>query len=229
MRQIGEIIVHCTATRPDWMAARPISEKVAEIRRWHVDGNGWRDIGYHYIIDRNGNVAKGRADSAMGAHTKGRNAQSLGVALIGGHGGSETDGFSAHFTPAQDSALRGLISDLKSTYGDIPVTGHNQYAAKACPCFHVPDWFEGGVVNRKYIPKEVEQVITDAGKPMERSTSLWAILAGWGASGYAFWQTADTETRIAITAAALMLLYLFRERIRKIKIGKIAAKFAGLL
>lgn len=32
---VREIIVHCSATRADRMAGRPLAEKVAEIRSWH--------------------------------------------------------------------------------------------------------------------------------------------------------------------------------------------------
>ena len=62
MRPISEIIIHCTDTRPDWMEGKTTSAKVAEIRRWHTDpqpkGRGWKDIGYHFLIDRDGRVAQ---------------------------------------------------------------------------------------------------------------------------------------------------------------------------
>jgi hypothetical protein len=48
-------------TRPEWMAGRPTSEKFAEIRRWHVEQRGWRDIGYHWVVDRDGATAPGTA------------------------------------------------------------------------------------------------------------------------------------------------------------------------
>ncbi len=139
-RIIDEIIVHCSATRPGWMAERPLAEQVAEIRRWHVEEHGWRDIGYHWIIGRDGTVAPGRPENVQGAHCAGRNAHSIGVCLVGGHSGSENDTFSDHFTPAQETALRGLIERLGSRFGTLKVSGHNQYAAKACPCFRVPEW-----------------------------------------------------------------------------------------
>ena len=40
---VTEVILHCADTRPEWMLGRPIAEKVAEIRRWHVQQRGWRD------------------------------------------------------------------------------------------------------------------------------------------------------------------------------------------
>ena len=40
MREINKIIVHCSATREGE------NIDVAEIRKWHVEGRGWSDIGY---------------------------------------------------------------------------------------------------------------------------------------------------------------------------------------
>lgn len=140
MRPLNEIIVHCSATRADWWAHLPTSEKVAEIRRWHVKDRGWKDIGYHYLIDRNGTVATGRPLEQVGAHVQGRNIGTIGVCLIGGHGSAETDRFEQHFTVQQDKALRHLLADLQHRYKISKVSGHNQYAAKACPGFNVPKW-----------------------------------------------------------------------------------------
>ena len=53
-RDINTVVVHCAATKP----SMDIGAK--EIRRWHVDGNGWADIGYHYVIRRSGCIDSGR-------------------------------------------------------------------------------------------------------------------------------------------------------------------------
>lgn len=140
MRNINEIIIHCTATRPDWWKSKTTNQKVAEIRRWHVEDQGWRDIGYHFLIDRNGNLAKGRDVSQAGAHVKGRNANSIGISLFGGHGSSENDEFLENFTSEQDKTLRKLVKDLTEKYNVTLITGHNKYAAKACPGFQVQEW-----------------------------------------------------------------------------------------
>jgi N-acetylmuramoyl-L-alanine amidase len=142
MRHVTEIIVHCSATRPEWMGTAPTADKVREIRRWHVSDRGWKDIGYHYLIDRNGTVATGRPVEQVGAHVQGHNTGTIGVCLIGGHGSSETDRFDQHFTAAQDKSLRTLLADLKRKFpGVSKITGHNQYAAKACPGFDVGAWY----------------------------------------------------------------------------------------
>lgn len=140
MRHLDEIIIHCSATQRDWMRGSNVLAKRDEIGRWHK-AKRWRDIGYHYLIDRDGSGARGRPVSETGAHTRGRNKTSIGICLVGGHGSSATDKFHDHFTPAQDRALRELIIDLRLKYPSITaVSGHNQYANKACPGFYVPIW-----------------------------------------------------------------------------------------
>ena len=144
MRKINEIIIHCTATRPGWMAVRPVKEIVAEITRWHVEDRGWSDCGYSHIISRSGEVGAARPEHRSGAHCKGRNSHSLGISLCGGRGGESDDAFEDNFTPEQDAALRGLIADLKEKYPTITqVSGHSEFSAKACPCFDVSEWLIG--------------------------------------------------------------------------------------
>ena len=92
MRKLNEIIVHCTATRPEWMVSRPLSDKVTEVKRWHVQDNGWADIGYHYLVDRGGAIATGRPLGKVGAHVRGRNTGSIGIALIGGQASRVSSG-----------------------------------------------------------------------------------------------------------------------------------------
>jgi N-acetyl-anhydromuramyl-L-alanine amidase AmpD len=141
MRPINEIIVHCTATRPEWRAGRPTWEKVAEVRRWHMQDRGWKDIGYHFLIDRDGTIAEGRPLDQVGAHTLDHNTGTVGISLFGGHGSAATDHFFDHYTAQQDKALRALIEDISAKYKITKVSGHNEYAAKACPGFNVPTWF----------------------------------------------------------------------------------------
>lgn len=144
MRPIHEIIIHCTDTWPDWWATRATSIKVAEVRRWHMTpppaGRGWSDIGYHFLIDRDGTLAFGRPLQRVGSHVMGHNTGTIGISLFGGHGSSADDRFADHFTPAQRAELRALIADLRRQYPAITkLSGHNDYAAKACPGFRVRD------------------------------------------------------------------------------------------
>lgn len=144
MRPIDEIIIHCSDTDPDWMKDQTAMVKMAEIRRWHTSPpRNWRDVGYHFLIDRSGVRVTGRPLEATGAHTKGHNSHSIGICLVGGRGGSADDNFRDNFTQAQNNELRKLIAELKRTFPTITkVSGHNEYAAKACPTFNVKRWYD---------------------------------------------------------------------------------------
>jgi hypothetical protein len=144
MRKIDEIIVHCSATRPEWMAGEAAPSKIDEIRGWHK-ARGFDDIGYHWIIDRDGSVLEGRQERRIGAHVKNRNASTIGICLIGGFGSSANDQFADHFTPEQDAALRALVRNILDRHPSVKkVSGHNDYdAGKACPGFRVSRWAEG--------------------------------------------------------------------------------------
>ncbi len=128
MRPVDEIIVHCTAT------PRGREVTVDDIRRWHVGGNGWSDIGYHYVIYADGSVHPGRSLEQQGAHCRGHNARSVGIAYVGGlleDGRTPAD----TRTDAQKQSLVRLIGSLKKQFPDAVVCGHGDFAAKACPCF----------------------------------------------------------------------------------------------
>ena len=130
MRPLTEIIIHCSATKPsmdigaDW------------IRKIHVQQNKWRDVGYHFIIRRNGAQEEGRPIDQAGAHCKGHNSDTIGICLVGGL--SETGRPQNNFTPEQFQSVQMLIGYLKERYPTIvKLSGHNDYANKACPSFNV--------------------------------------------------------------------------------------------
>lgn len=129
MRKITKIIVHCSAT-PEGR-----DYTVVDIDRWHRQ-RGWKGIGYHYIVYRNGSVHAGRDVAEIGAHCTGQNATSIGVCYIGGYA---ADGKTPKDTrtPAQKAALRDLVELLKTEYPTATIHGHREFAHKACPCFDV--------------------------------------------------------------------------------------------
>lgn len=183
MRRIDEVIVHCSATRPEWMANNSTQDKVAEIRRWNVKDRGWRDTGYNFLIDRDGALAGGRdldddGDflEEVGAHTKGYNSHSIGVCLIGGYASSADDEFSDHFTPEQDAALRSFIDDMLRRFGDIRISGHNEHAAKACPGFNVGQWLAQSP------PRPPSPIKSPSARPDAKNGGFWAALVAFIAS-----------------------------------------------
>lgn len=128
MREITEIIIHCSATKE----GHPFF--AADIDRWHK-AQGWSGIGYHYVIDIDGKVETGRAEYQTGAHAKGHNANSIGICYIGG---LDRDGKPKDTrTPEQRKSLAELVARLKVKYPKATVHGHNEFANKACPCFNV--------------------------------------------------------------------------------------------
>lgn len=129
-RKIDKIIIHCSATREGQHI------DVDTIRDWHVNGRGWSDVGYHYIIYLDGTVHPGRPVERSGAHTKGQNSNSIGICYIGG---VETDGKTPKDTrtPEQKAALDNLLFVLTDIFANTTIHGHNEFAAKACPSFDV--------------------------------------------------------------------------------------------
>ena len=179
MRKIDTLIVHCTATRAAWWADRRPQEKVDEVRSWHVEKRGWSDIGYHYLIDRDGTVVEGRPIEKTGAHAKGYNKTSVGIALFGGHGGHEDDAFDMHFTPEQDRALRKLIAQLRMEYPSInTVMGHNEVSAKMCPCFQVTSWLSNVQEKPKKQKTHIAQSKTVQASTIAKVTSAATPLVG---------------------------------------------------
>jgi len=128
MRKINKIIVHCSATRE----GQNIS--VDTIRKWHVEGRGWTDIGYHFYIDLHGDIYKGRDIAKIGAHTKGYNRNSIGICYCGG---VEVDGKTPKDTRTeeQEDSLLAVLRTLKAMYPDCTIHSHKDFANKACPSF----------------------------------------------------------------------------------------------
>lgn len=131
MRQIKEIILHCTATQE----GREVH--VADVDRWHKQ-QGWECIGYHYLITLDGKIEKGRPEWKIGAHCKGHNNVSIGIAYVGGvdYQGKPKD----TRTDAQKRALVQLLREVRGRYPKATVHGHNEFATKACPSFNVQKW-----------------------------------------------------------------------------------------
>lgn len=82
-RYPSRITVHHTATPQDKIELLTSTEIVRGIYQYHVYGRGWDDIGYHYLIDQEGNIFEGVNPVDAGAHVAWRNSNNLGVALIG--------------------------------------------------------------------------------------------------------------------------------------------------
>lgn len=133
MRELNRIILHCTATR----AGEQINVK--QIDKWHRD-RGWSEIGYHYVLYADGTIATGRDIRKKGAHVKGHNHDSVGVAYVGGLDKNKTP--KDTMTMQQEMAFLHLVNSLRVVFGDMSVHGHNEYSNKACPSFDVQEKYK---------------------------------------------------------------------------------------
>lgn len=126
-RNIKELIVHCSAT-PEGK-----DYSVDTIKQWHLQ-RGFSDIGYHYVIYRDGSIHIGRDESIIGAHCTGHNTNSIGVCYIGG---CASDGKTPKDTRTteQKQSLVKLLKELKAKYPQASIHGHRDFANKACPSF----------------------------------------------------------------------------------------------
>ena len=141
-KKTDSIIIHCAATK----ASMDIGYK--EIRKWHVEDNGWDDVGYHFIIRRNGQLEKGRPEGYSGAHAPSYNGRSIGICLVGGM--AEDGSAENNFTLEQFLTLKDLVNMVMDKYSDITeVLGHCdvQDNKPNCPGFNVKEWLNKEAIN----------------------------------------------------------------------------------
>lgn len=133
-RRINSIIVHCSAT-PEGR-----DYTVDQIKKDHKE-QGWSDIGYHYVIYRDGSIHEGRNVDIIGAHCEGYNSNSIGVCYIGGLENKPNVEYKKlkakdTRTEAQKRALIELLSKLKKYYPEAKIYGHHDFnKGKDCPSF----------------------------------------------------------------------------------------------
>ena len=133
MRVINKIVVHCSAT------PKGKHFDIDDIRRWHL-ANGWRDVGYHYVILLDGTIEIGRPLEIQGAGVRGHNRDTVHVCYIGG--GAKAGEYKDTRTTQQKVSLVYLIGSLKRTF-KCQVVGHRDFPGvkKACPCFDaIPEY-----------------------------------------------------------------------------------------
>ena len=129
MRTIDMIVLHQTGTA---------TGTVESIRRYHMEKLGWKDIGYHYVIYRDGSVHKARPNGQVGSHCKGDNAGSLGVCCVGAGDGLPVG--AGYLTDKQRKVLLSLVEQLARAYR-VPIArivGHRERPSgkrqgKSCP------------------------------------------------------------------------------------------------
>jgi len=133
--KVTDVFIHHTtgAQQPEiqpWLRA---------IQRFHQQSRGWNDIGYSYIVDRNGTVWEGRGGN-VGAHTRGYNSTGIGIAYLGDGG-----------QPVPDAALvsiQRLIDLMAQRYPIRTIRGHRHVGKTACP----GEWLAGWLARGRPLP-----------------------------------------------------------------------------
>ena len=141
-RTISLIVIHCTATRVDM----DFTQK--DLLRCHK-ARGMKTVGYHFYIRKDGFIWSTRPLDMVGAHARGFNQESIGIAY---EGGLDKNGLPADTrTEKQKYSLRALIRTLKKEFPISRVCGHRDLSPdkngngvvestewlKQCPCFDV--------------------------------------------------------------------------------------------
>jgi N-acetyl-anhydromuramyl-L-alanine amidase AmpD len=119
-RQVDRIFIHCTATE------NASYNNIESIRRDHVENRGWSDIGYHFLITKDGKIHEGRSLESTPAAQRGHNRRSIAIVLAGLR--------KEKFTSAQYDTLKDFCRDVNESYlGQVSFHGHCEVASKACP------------------------------------------------------------------------------------------------
>lgn len=125
LEQIDKVVIHYTATPPR------LDIGAAEIDEWHKE-RGWKGIGYHFVVRRDGTVENGRPITTVGAHAYGHNRGSIGIVWVGGLVGDDKGDDTR--TPEQVQSLHKLVEGLRMVLPQpVEVVGHRDLADTQCP------------------------------------------------------------------------------------------------
>lgn len=120
-RRIERVFIHCSASDYDH------HDDVSVIRKWHIEENGWSDVGYHFFITRSGKIQFGRDIERTPSSQKGHNVSTISICLHG----------KENYTEEQFESLRKLCFMINLVYhGNISFHGHNEVSVKSCPVFN---------------------------------------------------------------------------------------------
>lgn len=127
--QRTEFVVH--------YSAGPTDQTPRQIQNFHMDGNGWSDVGYNFLVDTTGRIYEGRGWLVVGAHAPNHNTSGLGVCFIGRDGDD---------TPEARRAIRWLYEEACRRAGrKLRVLGHRDVYSTSCPGERLHAWVRKGM------------------------------------------------------------------------------------
>ena len=121
------IVLHCSGVMPS------VHQDIKDIDAYHKS-KGWKGVGYHFYVRRDGTVETGRRLEDVGAHVVGHNKYSIGICY---EGGLDSAGEAADTrTPEQVRELRKLVERMHAYFPRAVIVGHHDLnPTKPCPCF----------------------------------------------------------------------------------------------
>lgn len=135
MRAINYIAVHCSAT--------PQTAKVSSIQQYWKNNLGWKNPGYHVIVEANGNAVELLPIDQVSNGVAGYNSQILNICYIGGIDakGNPTD----NRTCEQKITLLNYLHKWKKMFPNAKIQGHRDFpnVKKACPSFDAKKEYNG--------------------------------------------------------------------------------------
>lgn len=115
----------------------PTSQSPRSIQDFHMDGNGWSDIGYNFLVDVQGRVYEGRGWLTVGAHAPDHNSSGIGVCMIGRNGDA---------TPAALRSIRAVYDEaVRRKGGGLKKLGHRDVYSTSCPGDELYAWVRAGM------------------------------------------------------------------------------------
>ncbi|MFD3740028.1 N-acetylmuramoyl-L-alanine amidase [Streptomyces sp. NPDC058629] len=135
LEKVKAVFVHHTAQTNSYSCADSAAI-MRGLHTYHVKSNGWKDLGYNFVVDKCGTIFEGRKGgvdrAVMGAHTYGFNRDTTGIAVIGMH--TDTTAASAATTAVARVAAWKLGQYQGNPAGTVQLTagaaGGNFFGAK---------------------------------------------------------------------------------------------------
>ena len=129
------VVIHCSKT------SETEDIGVSELKAKFIE-DGWSDIGYHYVIRRDGTVEEGRQIDSVGGHLFGWDSVCLGICLVGGVGGNKDGEETTNYTYMQLESLIRLLVSIKFKYPKAQIKAPFDFPGidDGSPYFDVKEW-----------------------------------------------------------------------------------------
>lgn len=124
----NRITIHHTATPTS--DSLSVKARLRQIQAFHQDVNGWCDIGYQYLVSRDGRLWKGRGARQVGAHVTNNNTGNVGISVIGTYTSTNP---TEHQLNRIAALVRGLHNEFNIPINTARVKGHRDFGGTTCP------------------------------------------------------------------------------------------------